>query len=252
MMVEESKIAREVFEGLARNTQMNCKITLKQFLAFVNSKEEESKKISIDDLVEEAKSDVKKTQERIDQFCKWLQNEKVEGYQLRGKVMKESSAHQRAYGYLRGFFVNLDIPFEKKWKDKIPKATQFKQALKKDNIYTFYDVDEKTRTIRFNRERMRQFLANLMLRDVATTLALLSSSQDLGDLFKLNVGDIRQQETNSRVFWEGTREKTKVLFRTFFSKEATRFILSIFSRKGEPLTIKDHYLFISEMVKKSG
>lgn len=225
MRVEESKIARKVFEGLARNTQVNYKTTLKQFLAFVNSKEGLSKEVSSDDLILEGKSDVKKIQERIDLFYRWLQNQKVEGYQLRGKVMKQSSANQRAYSYLRGFFVNLDIPFEKKWKDKVPKATQFKQALKKDNVYTFYDVDEKTRTIRFNRERMQQFLANLKLREVATTLALLSSSQDSGDLFKLNVGDIREQESNSRIFWEGTREKTKVLFRTFFSKEATRFIL---------------------------
>lgn len=81
MRVEESKVAKEVFEGLARNTRINYETTLKQFLAFVNSKERLSKKFSINDLVEEAKSDVRKTQERIDQFYRWLQNQKVEGYQ---------------------------------------------------------------------------------------------------------------------------------------------------------------------------
>ncbi len=224
MGVEESKIVEEALEGLTENTRMNCKTSLKQFLKFVNSKEGLKKAISIDDVVTEAKEDVTITQERIDQFYNWLQNEKIEGYPLREKTMRQSSANTRAYGYLRGFFVNLGIGFDKKWKKKIPKIERHKQALKKDKVYTFYDVDEKTMTIRFNREMMQQFLANLKLRDVAITLTLLSSSQDSGDLFKLNVGDIREQNDKSRIFWEDNRGKTGVLFRAFLSKEATKFI----------------------------
>jgi len=222
MRVAESKVVNDVLEGLAETTQHNYKVTLNQFFEFVNSKEGLSKGITINDLIVEAKEDVEKTQDRIDNFYKWLQNEKIEGYTLRGKTMRESSANQRAYGFLRGFFVNLDIAFQRRWKKRIPKPER-RQAIKKDNIYTFYDVDEKTMTIRFNRERMQQFLSNLKLRDVAITLALLSSSQDTIDLFKLNVGDIREQ-TNNRIFWEGHRTKSKMLFRTFFSKEATKFI----------------------------
>jgi len=224
MGVEESKIVEEVLEGLAENTRMNCKTSLKQFLRFVNSKEGLREAFSIDDVVTEAKENVTITQERMDQFYNWLQNEKIEGYPLRGKAMRQSSANTRAYGYLRGFFVNVGIGFERKWKRRIPKVERPKQALKKDKIYTFYDVDEKTMTIRFNRERMQQFLANLKLRDVTITLALLSSSQDSGDLFKLNVGDIREQNDKSRIFWESNRGKTSVMFRTFLSKEATKFI----------------------------
>jgi len=224
MEVKESEIVEEALEGLTENTRMNCKTSLKQFLRFVNSKEGLAKTISIDDLVTEAKEDVTITQERMDQFYDWLQNEKVEGYPLRGKAMRQSSANTRAYGYLRGFFVNIGIGFDKKWKRRIPKVERPKQALKKDKVYTFYDVDEKTMTIRFNREMMQQFLVNLKLRDVAITLALLSSSQDSGDLFKLNVGDIREQSDKSRIFWEDNRGKTNVLFRTFLSKEATKFI----------------------------
>ncbi|MDH5688051.1 MAG: site-specific integrase [Candidatus Bathyarchaeota archaeon] len=229
MRVDESEVVSKVLKDLAKSTQANYKATLKQLLTFVNSKEGLSQEISIEELVAEAKTDVKETQERIDQFFKWLQREDIEGYAPRvdkkgePKTMRESSAHQRAYGFLIGFFANLDIPLERKWRRRIPKVKRVKQAIKKDKIYTFYDVDEKTRTIRFNRERMQQFLANLKLRDVAITLALLSSSQDSGDLFNLNVGDIREQE-NNRIFWEENREKTGVLFRTFISKEATRFI----------------------------
>lgn len=222
MRVEESKVVGEVLKDLAKNTQINYKITLKQFLKFVNSKEGLNKEILIDDLIAEAKEDVEKTQERIDLFYRWLQNTKVDGYTLREETMRESSAHQRAYAYLTGFFVNLDIAFQRRWRKKIPKPER-RQAIKRDSIYTFYDVDEKTRTIRFNRERMQQFLANLKLRDVAITLALLSSSQDSGDLFKLNIGNIREQ-SNARIFLEGHRTKSKMLFRTFFSKEATKFI----------------------------
>jgi len=224
MEIEESKIVEEALEGLTENTRMNCKTSLKQFLKFVNSKEGLSKKISIDDVVTEAKEDVTITQERMDEFYNWLQNEKIEGYPLRGKAMRESSANTRTYGYLRGFFVNIGIGFDRKWKRKIPKVERPKQALKKDKVYTFYDVDEKTMTIRFNRERMQQFLANLKLRDVAITLALLSSSQDSGELFKLNVGDIREQDGKNRIFWEDNRGKTSVMFRAFLSKEATKFI----------------------------
>lgn len=223
MGIEKSEIVREVLEGLAQSTQICYRSTLKQFVEqFIHSREEE-RNVSIEDLVTEAKSDVTKTQERISNFYKWLQNEKIEGYPLRGKQIKSSSAYQKAYGYLLGFFVNLDIAFQKKWRKKIPKPER-RQSLKKDKVYTFYDVDEKTMTIQFNRERMEQFLTNLKMRDVAITLALLATSQDSGDLFKLNVGDIREQNDKSRIFWEGYRGKSKVLFRTFISKEATKFI----------------------------
>ena len=156
--------------------------------------------------------------------------------------MKESSAYTIAYGYLRGFFVNHDVAFKKKWKKSIPKVKRIRKALKKDSVYTFYDVDEKTMTIRFNRELMQRFLSNLKLRDVAITLALLSSSQDSGDLFRLNIGDVYEQK-NGRIFLEGNRRKTGVLYRTFFSKEATKFIKRYIQQErqnaedGEPLFI---------------
>ncbi len=212
----------EVFEYLAENTRINYKTTLKQFLEFANS--EEGVSFSIDDLIAEAKTDVKKTQTRIDLFYKWLQNEGIEGYRLRGKAVRESSAYQKAYSYLRGFFVNLDVGFERRWTKKIPRPKRKDRATKKDDIYTFYDVDERTKTIRFNREQFQTFLTNLKLRDVTITLTLLSSSQDTGDLFKLNVGDVREQTGKSRIFWEGNRAKSGILFRTFISKEATKFI----------------------------
>lgn len=224
MKLKESPYVKTVLEDLSKNSQLNYLSSLKQFIRFVNSKEGLEKEITIKDIVDEAKTNVTKTQEKMDNFYLWLQNKKVRGYSERGKGMKESSANQKVYGYLRGFFANLDIAFERKWAKRIPKVKRPRQAIKKDNVYTFYDVDEKTKTIHFNRELMQEFLANLKLRDVAITLALLSTSQDSGDLLNLKVGNIREQGDKSRIFWEGTRNKTGVPFRTFLSKEATRFI----------------------------
>lgn len=220
----ESPHVSVAFENLSKNSRQNYLATLRRFLKFLNSREDLIKEITVDDVVAEAKTNIKETQEKIDQFYPWLQGKKVQGYSQRKKGMRESSANQLAYGYLRGFFSNLDMPLEKRWAKRIPKVKQTKQAIKNDNLYTFYDVDEKTKTIQFNRELMQEFLANLKLRDVAITLAMLSSSQDSGDLLNLNVGDIREQKGKSRIFWEGTRNKTGVPFRTFLSKEATRFV----------------------------
>lgn len=248
--LEQSLFVREVLDGLSKNTQLNYKASLRQFLRFVNSKENLSREVSIDELIKEAKADVGKIEELLDLFYNWLQNKEVKGYRQRGKKMRESSANQRAYGYLRGFFANLDIAFERKWTRRIPKVARPKQAIKKDRVYTFYDVDEKTKTIRFNRELMQQFLTNLKLRDAAITLALLSSSQDSGDFFKLNVGDIREQKGKSRVFWEGTRDKTGILFRTFLSKEATRFIRKYLEQERQHAVDKDPLFVYTRYQKK--
>ena len=86
-------------DGLSENTQRNYKASLRQFLRFVNSK-------------------------------KGL-NKEVEGYLQREKKMKESSANQRAYGYLRGFFANLDVAFDRKWTRRIPQVERPKQQSKK-------------------------------------------------------------------------------------------------------------------------
>ena len=237
--LKESSFVKDALSGLAKNTKNNYKASLRQFLRFVNSKEDLKKEVSIDNLVNEAKADITKTEDKIDLFFSWLMNNEVKGYRQRGSAMRETSAHQRAYAYLRGFFSNLDIAFQKKWIRSIPKVKRQRQAIKKDQVYTFYDVDEKTKTIHFNRELMQQFLAILKPRDVAITLALLSSSQDSGDLFKLNVGDIREQREKNRIIWEGTRNKTTVQFRTFLSKEATRFIRKYIEQERQNTDDKD-------------
>ena len=230
--IEEFESVISVLGDLAKETRIQYKSTLRQFLQFLNSNEGLTREVTPDDLIEEAKRDIDSTQKQIDNFYKWLQGEKIEGHRQGFRIfsgkkkpikVRSSTAHQRAYSCLRGFYVNNDIAFNRKWIKKIPRP-KAKSAIKKDGIYSFYKVNEEKREIYFDRELMRQFLSNLKLRDQAIALALLSSSQDTGGLLGLNVGDIREQSMSNRIYWESNRDKTGTLFKTFFSKEATQLI----------------------------
>lgn len=207
--IEQSEYVKRASEGLKERTRGAYLTYLSRF---VNDFLHQT--VTIEQLVAEAKEDVTKTQDHIDHFYSWLVKE---------CKMKESSAFIASYGYIRGFFANLDVQFQRKWSKSHTKIEHTKQAIQQDNIVDFFILDEASRSVRFNRELMQKFLSNLGLRDQAITLALLSSAQDSGDLFSLNIGDIRKQE-NGRIYWEGQRAKTDVLFKTFFSKEATRLI----------------------------
>ena len=102
--LEESAFVKSALEGLAKNTINNYKASLRQFLRFVNSKEDLSKETSIDDLVQEAKTDIRKTEEKIDLFFHWLLNQEIKGYLQRGKEMRESSANERKGQFFPRFF----------------------------------------------------------------------------------------------------------------------------------------------------
>jgi hypothetical protein len=231
--IESYESVQRVLEVLSDNSKIQFHSILKQFLQFRNSEEGLLREINPDMLIDEAKENIDVTQKHLDSFYLWIQGEKVKGFgqgftllrsgKKRPIKVKPSTAFSRTYGNLRGFYVNNDITFKKMWSKRIPKP-KTKQAIKQDEVYTFYKVDEKKKEIFFDRELMRQFLLNLKLRDQAITLALLSSAQDTGDLFKLNIGDIAKQSMSTRIYWTNTRSKTGILFKTFFSKEATRLI----------------------------
>lgn len=199
------------------------KSSILDFVRFSNDLESLDKEITPDDLIEEAERDVVLTQKRIENYYLWMQGKTVEGYKPRKKSAKASSAYQKAFSYIRSFYSYNRIAFDKSWSKTIKEPEQ-KQAIKNDNNYAFYKVDEKGEKIYFDRELLQNFLSNLKLRDQAITLALLSSSQDSGDLFELNIGDVRKQQSRKRIFFEKKRGKTNVLFRAFFSAEATNYI----------------------------
>jgi len=210
IVIEDDECVKQVFSHVkAKSTKNGYTVYLYRYVnEFLGGKH------TVEDLVAEAKADVQKTQQSFDKFYEWLQKE---------KGLKEYSAYIATFGYLRGFFVNADVQFQRKWAKSHGKVQHLKEAIRSDTKYDFFPLDERTKTVSFNRELFQKFLSNLKLRDQAIALCMLSSSQDSIDLFKLNIGDF-DDKTNHRFFWQGTRAKTGVLFRTFFSKEATKYV----------------------------
>jgi len=229
--VEESEIVKSVLN------QLNSKHTKRNYITYLNRFVNDflNNEFTIEELVAEARKDVTKTQKRLDDFYEWLQR-------VPNPPLRESAAYQAAYAPVRGFFANLNITFQRQWGKRHSRKEHVSEAIKQDSQYDFFPVDEGTRTIRFDRDLMQKFLHNLKLRDQAIALALLSSSQDSSDLFSLNIGDI-QQQTNNRVFWEGRRGKTEITFRTFFSKEATKFVRRYIEQERRNAT-EDEPLFV--------
>jgi hypothetical protein len=68
----ESPYVKDALDGLAQNTINNYNATLRQLLMFVNSKKDLDKEITIDDFIKEAKTDITKTEEKLDLFFFWL------------------------------------------------------------------------------------------------------------------------------------------------------------------------------------
>jgi hypothetical protein len=224
------EIEELVPEHLAKSTKQCYVKTLKRFVNdFLN------KSMTIEEVLAEARRDATKTQQRIDAFYKWLREK---------PTIRESSAYVLAYGYLRGFFTNNDIAFQRKWsKSHAKKDTESESIIHDDKNYSFFTADEETQTVQFNSDAMRNFLANLSLRDQAITLALLSSGQDSGDLFNLNIGDVKQQTKNGRIYWASKRNKTAIPFKTFISREATKLTCRyveqerVGAKDGDPLFV---------------
>ena len=70
--LEHSSRVKEVLEGLSQNTQLNYKALLRQLLRFINSKENLNREITIDEIVNDAKSDIGNLQNVLDHFYLWL------------------------------------------------------------------------------------------------------------------------------------------------------------------------------------
>ena len=206
---------------VSKSTRKNYIGALKQFLQFVNGEEGLTTRIDPDNLVEEAQSDPEKAKKKIKLFFLWLQGEPIEGYKQREEKMRQTSAFVRAYAQIKGFYTNNNIVFGK-WKS--PSLADMKKEAIENDVSTPFFKHDKRRKIFLDRGLLKQFLANLKLRDQTIFLAELSSSHDSGDLFQLTVGDIRKQKDRERFYWEGQRNKTGVRFKTFFSAEATDFI----------------------------
>ena len=161
-----------------------------------------------DDLIDEAQGDVNKAVNRVI----WFKTHLLE----QGKSMNR--AITMANGGIQSFYSHNGV--------RLPRITYRKETPKvvgSDVDYSLYRYDEDTKKILFENGVLQQVVANLSFRDQVIVMCLLSTGQDSGDLFALNVGFVKRQNGN-RLWWAGDRNKTGEPFRTFFSTEATRFL----------------------------
>jgi len=212
--------------------------SLSVYLLFCNSKQGDETEWNLDMLLEEAREDHKNAQLKIVDFYNWQQGLEVPGFQpwtKNGKPYKvrQSTAVQRAYGKVRGFYTNNNIVFPKTFKCPQEEAPE---SIKADESVPFFKLDQMNGKFVLDRPLVKHFLSNLKLRDQAIALSLLSTSQDSGDLFRLTVGWAKMQimgwerreekgeDVARRFYWHGNRAKTGVEFKVFFSREATEFV----------------------------
>ncbi len=198
---------------------------LKQFVIFLNTKGD--KRWNPDNLIKFAGDMVATKMGRsvvdlMSNYCLWLQGEIAEGYPKRvikgnQRYNSPKTAYDRAHSATRSFFVHNDIALP-----KAPKKDEVDSQVKaNDYQYQVYTKNESDEYIKDFTD-MKLFLEKLSFRDRVIGLSLISTGQDIGELLNLKIGFVTSQKSNNtRLYWSGTRQKTRKLFRTFFSQEAT-------------------------------
>jgi len=215
---------------LSKSTEYNYLSTMARYIKYV--------KVDPDTLLEEARKNPDKAKERITEYFNYL---------IKERGLTFNSARTLCHATLRGFYTHNGINFGK-WRAPATQPSKVRE-IDESPANQVLKFDEETREIYVDKEVLQKFLNKLSFRDRTIALCLLSTSQDAVDLFKLNVGFVRQQTPKKnpppRLFWRGTRSKTNEKFATFFSKEATRYVRQYVSTEredaddNEPLFISD-------------
>jgi integrase len=247
----------------------NYDSVIKQLVKFSGSKDEQTEIITPDSLVEWAgNTEPEEILDLLNNFERWLQGQEVEGYSKRVLVRNErfsqpNTASQKAHGIARGFFTHNKVwlPKGRKSNGVVPKTKT------NDNNYAIFKYDGDAQKVVQEYTQLRYFLSNLSFRDQTVALCLLSSSQDVGDLLALNIDWVKLQSLKDRLYWTGTRTKTGEIFKTFFSKEATKYIRQYISQErsgaegtepifvrtnGGPLLVRNVSSTFKDVAKKMG
>ena len=188
-----------------------------------------------DDLIAEAKIDSDIGEERIAEFFIHLK-----------KRLPHNSAKNGAHGYVRGFYKHNKIN-TKSWHS--PK-TMVSYVKKIDAQYPMFVFNETLKKFELNRTFLRSFLRELSIRDETFALCLISTGQDSGDILKLNVGFVRNQNPqNERLFLNDNRGKTSEELKVFFSRESTKK-LRAYVRKERADATDDEPLFVTSAIER--
>jgi len=206
--------------------------TMREFLEFLGYGPDGG--MSPDDLLVEARTNLDATKGRLMDYFNWLKGERVQGYAKRKVGMQHNSA-LTYLAFMRGFFSHNSLGFGK-W--RMPKR-QVPGVSAADEATPIYDDAEAAEKSVLRTERLQHFFANLGFRDQTIALGMLSTGADAADLFNLNVGFVRGQKDERRLFWHGNREKDVEPFKTFFSEEATRFMRQFAEQERRKARPKD-------------
>ena len=224
--LDQSALSR----GKAGLSDSAKRVRLGIFLRYTNDG-----KINPDTLLEEAKKDIDKAGERLNQY-----------FQERVKSGISWNTACTEVSFLRGFYTHNNLFFPKKY--RIPKRKVSKVS-KRDSKTEIYGYDEENGEIVFRNGTLQHFVQNLSFRDQTIALCLLSTGADATDLLKLNVDFVKDAKGDiskvKRYLWHGNREKTGTEFKVYFSEEATEF-LKRFVEQERSNAIEDEPLFAKE------
>ena len=226
---------------------------MEDYLTFIHSKDAG---LTPDDLIQEAKADLKVAIDRLDDYFNWLRGEQVEDYKPRATKIEWNSACTER-GFIRGFYSHNDIAFPKSFRE--PKRERWSKASKRDEKAPIYGFNPETEEITYNNELLQHFASNLNFRDQSVMLGLLSTGADASDVLALNVGFVKGPKGNiteeKRILWKGLRLKDKQPFKVFWSKEATSFLKQYVEQEranvgdDEPLFVISEYEYTEESGK---
>jgi len=138
-------------------------------------------------------------------------------------VTERKVSHNSAIAYcayLRGFYVHNDVVFPKRF---VLPMRQTSAVHRLDESIPVHDVREDDNSVVLN-DVLQGFVSRLELRYQTVALGLLSSGADTQDLLAQDVGFVLDNDKDPRIFWAGDRQKTGTPFRTFISKEATKWL----------------------------
>jgi len=218
-------------EELSQNMKSGYDAAMKQFLQFMNSKDNVEGLITPDEIISQANKIIEEDEKEgpfhildtLYSFEDWLQGKEIRGYSKRvlgprERYSQEVTANHKAFGIIRGFYTHNRI-----WLPRERRKSFVSKTRKNDQKYAVFLPNGNDEIIP-NWDEFRVFLSHLSFRDQVIALSLVSTSQDIGDLLELNIEFIQSQERRKRLFWEGNRGKTVYPFRTFFSEEATNLL----------------------------
>ncbi|MEX0862616.1 hypothetical protein [Nitrosopumilus sp.] len=160
-----------------------------------------------DELITEAAKDNELAESRLADVFSWCKND----------GLNENSCIIGIYGTLRGFYSHNKID-TRNWHSPKTKPKEVDQT---DANYPLFSVNQNNRKLTLNKSLLRDFLKSLNRRDEVIALCLISSGLDIGDLIKLNLEFVRNQDNHKRLFLSNFRNKTGEWIKTFFSIEST-------------------------------